>query len=182
MDSPNQNKRKAQTTLDSPQSKKRHVILVGTKLEIIQGHKNGVSTSDLARKYNLSASTISTIINPANQEKLIGLVAKSKVLETTKTLKLAQYMDIDRAVDRSRLLLNLRSVLILVYLIFLNLKTIYFIPRVIFLQLSSVYFLSKEISFTMLLLSKQLLLIFLKPIKIKLVFSCYFDSFFTFYM
>ena len=100
MNPPNpNNKRKANETLDSRQSKKRNVILVGTKLEIIQCAKDGATTSDLARKYNLSASTISTILNPAKKDKLIELVAKNKVLEGTKTMKLAHYSDIDKAVD-----------------------------------------------------------------------------------
>ena len=83
----------------TPVLKKRNVILVGTKLEIIQCAKDGDSTGDLARKYNLSASTISTILNPANKDKLIELVEKNKVLEGTKTIKLAHYGNIDKAVD-----------------------------------------------------------------------------------
>ena len=48
----------------SPAKKKRNVICLQTKLEIIKKYRSGMQTGDLAKEYGLASSTISTIIKP----------------------------------------------------------------------------------------------------------------------
>ena len=51
--------------------RKRTQISLETKLEIIEKSKDSkFKSSDLAKEYGLPISTISTIINPKNQEKI----------------------------------------------------------------------------------------------------------------
>ena len=50
---------------------KRKNISIEEKYEIIQDKQKGMSTKEIAEKYGHSASTISTITNPANSKKVI---------------------------------------------------------------------------------------------------------------
>ena len=81
------------------EKKKRKVIDINLKLAIISDKKNSVSTTELVKKYNLSASTISTIINERNQEKIRHLTENELIKPDCKRMKLPIYQKIDEAMD-----------------------------------------------------------------------------------
>ena len=62
-------------------------------------NKNSASTTELVKKYNLSASTISTIINEKNQEKIRHLTENELIKPDCKRMKLPIYQKIDEAMD-----------------------------------------------------------------------------------
>ena len=80
----------------SPAKKKRNVICLQTKLEIIKKYRSGMQTWDLAREYGLASSTISTIIKPNFVAKVEELLAKGKVDEKTTHMKFPSYPDIEK--------------------------------------------------------------------------------------
>jgi hypothetical protein len=84
-------------TISSPKTpKKRNVIDARTKLEIIQKAKT-MKGVDLAKKYNLSTSTISTIMS--SEPTLVKLIAKNIITEKTKRYRAPDYPKLERAVD-----------------------------------------------------------------------------------
>ena len=60
---------------------------------------DNLSTNELADKYQLAKSTISTIINPVSKKKLTDLFEKNLIDSSKKHLKLPTYLDIENALD-----------------------------------------------------------------------------------
>ena len=58
-----------------------------------------MSLADLVKKYSLSASTISTIINEKNQEKIKHLFDNELIKPECKRMKLPIYQKVDEAMD-----------------------------------------------------------------------------------
>ena len=81
------------------EKKKRKVIDINMKMDIINDRKNNLSCTELVKKYNLSASTISTIINEKNQEKIKNLTNNELIKPDCKRMKLPLYQKIDEAMD-----------------------------------------------------------------------------------
>ena len=86
--------------LSKDKPKKRKIISIETKLEIIEKAKNVINTPTfLSKQYDLPVSTISTILNKQNQEKLQALYQNNLVQPNQKRIKRAKYDDLDQAVD-----------------------------------------------------------------------------------
>ena len=75
---------------------KRKVINAQIKLSIINDSKT-FSNSELACKYQLAKSTISTILNPSRKKKLIDLYESNNLDLSVKHLKFSTYPDIENA-------------------------------------------------------------------------------------
>ena len=86
--------------LSKDKPKKRKIISIETKLEIIDKAKDFKNTpTSLSKQYDLPVSTISTILNKQNQEKLQALYQNNLVQPNQKRIKRAKYDDLDQAVD-----------------------------------------------------------------------------------
>ena len=86
--------------LSKDKPKKRKIIDIETKLEIIDKAKDVKNTiTSLSKQYDLPISTISTILNKQNQEKWQALYQNNLVQPNQKRIKRAKYDDLDQALD-----------------------------------------------------------------------------------
>ena len=74
--------------------KKRNVISLETKYDIIQKSKEGVTVSKLSKDFNLATSTICTIL--AEKEKYIQAI-EDNALRDRKRLKMSTYPKLEEA-------------------------------------------------------------------------------------
>lgn len=75
--------------------KKRKAILIGTKLDIIRDIRSGMKNADVAKKYDLSKSTISTILK--DEKKLHAVTNISSDENKWERLCEATYKDVEDA-------------------------------------------------------------------------------------
>ena len=71
--------------LGPKQKRKRSVITLGCKLEMINKHKKGVTTTKIAREYGFPVSTISTILK--DKERIIRCGNDPEYLKETTICK-----------------------------------------------------------------------------------------------
>ena len=83
---------------NNPIKRKRKQWDVLEKIEIIKKYNDGKKTSELAIEYNTTTSTISTIIHPDNQKKLIKEYEENNVKPNQKRFKAPTYEKVDEAV------------------------------------------------------------------------------------
>ena len=82
--------------LSKDKPKKRKIIDIETKLEIIEKAQDVKNTiTSLSKQYDLPISTISTILNKQNQEKLQALYQNNLVQPNQKRIKRAKYDDLN---------------------------------------------------------------------------------------
>ena len=75
---------------------KQRAIDLATKVAIINAVETGIETkSEIARRYELPRSTLSTILK--NKEKFKHLFATSKLKPGIKCCRLATYQDVEKA-------------------------------------------------------------------------------------
>ena len=79
---------------------KRKNISIEEKYEIIQDKQKGMSNKEIAEKYGHSASTISTITNPANSKKVIDALQAGEFGSAKKKMRKLEYPDLDDAMDK----------------------------------------------------------------------------------
>jgi hypothetical protein len=72
----------------------------------------------LSKQYDLPISTISTILNKQNQEKLQALYQNNLLQPNLKRIKRAKYDDLDQAVDLKRN--SLKRMLSISYLVYVS--------------------------------------------------------------
>ena len=90
----------SQTKNKMSSTPKRKNISLEEKYEIIQAKQKGMSTKEIAEKYGHSASTISTITNPANSKKVIDALQAGEVGSAKKRMRKLEYPDLDDAMDK----------------------------------------------------------------------------------
>ena len=74
--------------------RKRKVIDVSQKLDIIAEYNEKATPTQLSIKYGLSIGTIGTIVSAASQEKLLNLSCDTKI--KAKKIRPAQYDEIGK--------------------------------------------------------------------------------------
>lgn len=83
---------------NNPIKRKRKQWDIFEKIEIIKKHKDGKKTSELAIEYSTTTSTISTIIHPENQKKLLKEYEENNIKTKQKRFKSPTYEKVDEAV------------------------------------------------------------------------------------
>ena len=68
------------------------------KLEIIEAYNNKATQSELARKYDLAASTICTIVK--NQDKIKNASESDRDIKKAKRIREPEYIEVERYLDK----------------------------------------------------------------------------------